>query len=110
MQVAPALAVVRPLRVLADESLVNLDNAAARAERGEVAGAHRLADAVLHEPRGLVGHAQRAVELVGTDTLLAGGHEDDRLYPKVQGDLAVLEDRADLDGELALAVAAAPQT
>src|SRR5690606_459559 len=43
------------------------------------------------------------------DTLLAGGHENDRLHPQVHLDLGLFEDGADLHRELPLAVAAAPQ-
>ena len=54
----------------------------------------------------LVGDLQGAVQLVGRDALLAGGHKVHRLQPNVQGELALLEDGPDPHGELALALAA----
>ena len=59
-----------------DESLVDLDNAAANAERAEVSGAHRFAYTVGEEPSRLVGDLKGAVKLVGADTLLATGHQE----------------------------------
>ena len=59
-----------------------------------------------HEPSGLVGHAKRAVELMGADALLAGAYEMRSEHPLVQRDFAALEHCADRDGELRAAVAA----
>src|SRR5438094_8665275 len=53
-----------PLRFalhLAVESLVNFDNLARAAHRLHANGAHGLADAVRHEPRGFEAHAKAAM-------------------------------------------------
>src|SRR5262249_59486411 len=71
---------------------------------------HSLAQPVRHEPGRLVGHLQRAVQLVAADALLTRCEQVGRLEPFVQRHLAVLEYSADLAGELLLAVAAAAQT
>jgi len=61
--------------LLADVRLVDLDMLASAANRwGLVARAHRLADAVGHEPRRLVGDDEHTVQLVGRNALLAGRH------------------------------------
>ena len=101
VSVAPALLLVLRFNglVVADESLVSLDGSAASAERGEVATAHRFADAMAHEPSGFQGHAQGTMQLVRADALLAGANQEDRLQPDMQLDVACLEDGADLDGE-----------
>ena len=52
-----------------------------------------------HEPSGFQGHAQGPVQLVRANALLAGAHQVDSLKPKVQLDMACLEDGPDLDGK-----------
>src|SRR5690606_20165416 len=71
--------------------------------------AHGLADAVCHEPSGLVGDLKRAVYLMRAETLLAGAQQVDRLKPLVQRHMAGLEHRADLHRELLAALAALTQ-
>jgi hypothetical protein len=93
----------------ADVSLVDLDNAALPAERRQLPSAHRFTNAVRQKPRRLVGDFENAVELMGRDTLLAAGHQIDGLEHLVQRHAGMLEHGADLDGELAFAMAAAPQ-
>lgn len=48
-----------------------------------------------HEPRRFVGNAERAVKLVSRNALLVPGHEPKAAKPLVQGDFAILKDRAD---------------
>src|SRR5690606_31206614 len=55
---------------LPEIGFVGLNQFAIAAERAKVAVAHRLADAVSHEPRGFQGHAENAVKLVGRNALL----------------------------------------
>ena len=43
------------------------------------------------------------------DTLLGSRHKNDGLHPQMHLDLGCLEDRADFDGELLLAIAATVQ-
>ena len=56
---------------------------------------HDLADAVHQEPSGFHAAIERALNLPGTDALLAGGDELDRLQPQMQREMAVLENGAD---------------
>lgn len=52
-----------------------------------------------HEPRRLESNAKHPVKLVRTDPLLGGAQQRNRLKPHPHGDMAVLEDGADLYGE-----------
>ena len=90
----------------ANESLVNLDTAAAGTERIQSALAHSFADTVRQEPCRLVLDLKDAVQLVGADTLFAGAHEVDGLQPLRQRQVAFLEDRTNADRELLAAVGA----
>src|SRR5205085_7440347 len=67
----PSLAhvLVHVLRQAADESLVGLDRAAHLLL--ERAGLHGDADSVHHKPSGLLRDADGAVNLIGTDAVLA---------------------------------------
>jgi hypothetical protein len=51
--------------------VVYLNGLAAPSHGTKTAGPHCLTDAMGHEPRGFVGHAQCAVQLVGAMALLA---------------------------------------
>lgn len=86
-------------RLATDEGLIDLDHAATSAEARKRIVAHRFADAVRHEPRGLEGDTKSAVELVAADALLAGTHQIDRLQPEVHRNVAGFKNGADLDGE-----------
>jgi hypothetical protein len=77
---------------------------------GKGLGLHRQPDTVEHEPRGLLGHSKGAVQLVATDPVLGVDQQPDRGEPLVQPNGGVLEDRAQLDGELLLAALALPDT
>lgn len=55
---------------LAVIGFVCLNNLAIAAERRQSSGPHALTDAVRHEPGGLIGHVERAVQLVRRDALL----------------------------------------
>src|SRR5882672_3225190 len=92
--------------VLAEEGFVHFHDAALPAERLDAAILHRLTDAMGHEPSGLQGNPQSAVQLVRADPLLARCDEEDRLQPKMQRDMTRLEDGPDLDGEGLAAVVA----
>lgn len=61
------------------------------------------------KPRGFESAAQRAMQLIAADTLLAGAHEIGGLKPKMQRQMAALENRALAHSELAFAVVALPQ-
>src|SRR4051794_14390632 len=79
----------------ADERLVGLNGLALATQRRERAIGHCRADAVRHEPRRLVGHAEHAVELVRAETLLGARQQTDGLHPLVQLDVAALKESAD---------------
>src|ERR1019366_7541794 len=64
----------RHILLLADEGFVNLDRHAFATHWGKIAARHRGADAMLHEPPGLLVDAKHAVHLVRGHTLLAGRH------------------------------------
>src|SRR5262249_8170557 len=94
----------------ADEGFVQFEDAAVTAERAATEIDHRLANAVRHEPRRLVRHVERAMELVAADPLLAGAHERGREQPFVERDLAALEDGSDCHAVLLAAGSALPES
>ena len=57
---------------------------------------------MLHEPRGLIGDAQSAVQLVRRHALLVGSHQVYGKPPLGQRHLGALEDGPDRDSELRL--------
>ena len=65
---------------------------------------------MLHEPCGLVGDFQRAVQLVGAKALLAARHQMRGLKPLVQLHMAALENGADCGRKFALAGPTTAQT
>lgn len=87
------------IRVLADESFVDLDNATVTAHRGQIASAHGFTNAVRHEPSGFKSNTQSEVKLVAGNALLAGTHEIDRLQPNVHCNVAGFKNGADFDSE-----------
>lgn len=85
--------------LLADESFVGFHILALAADWGADRRPHGLADAMRHEPRGFEGHPEGAVQLVAADSLLAAAHQEHRLQPEMQRNVAGLENSSDLDGE-----------
>ncbi len=88
----------------ADERLVALNGPVQLLER---AGLNGGADAMEHEPRGLLRDAEGAAKLVAADAVLGVQQQPDGGEPLAQLDGAVLEDAAHLDGELVVPVAIA---
>jgi len=74
-----------------------------------VRGLHDLADAVGQEPSGLHAAIEGPLDLPGADPLLAATDQLDGLEPQMQREVAVLENRADADGEGLAAGVALPQ-
>src|SRR4029079_19012821 len=74
--------------------------AAGATKNGYAPVAHGLANAMAHEPRGLVADIERAVQLMGRDALLAAAHQMEGLQPLVQGDFGTLHDRPHGDSEI----------
>src|SRR5207248_2379234 len=69
---------------------------------------NRQSEPVHHEPRGFLGDAKIAGDLVAADAVLAVDEHPHRGQPLRERDRAVLEDAADLDGELLPATLALP--
>ncbi len=76
----------------------------------EGAGLHGESDAVEHEPGGLLSGADCPPEFVGGDAVLGVGDQPNGRKPLVEAERRVLEDRAELDGELLLAPLALPES
>src|SRR5665213_300881 len=86
---------------------IRFNEFALAAERASLAGRlHRFADAMRHEPSGLVGNPQHPVKLVGADALLRRSHEVRGEQPLVQRDMRPLKNRARPDREFAPAIVA----
>src|SRR5712692_977992 len=62
-----------------------------------------------HEPRGLLGDPQSAVNLHAADTVLAIAEHPKSGHPLIHAERGILENGADLDGELLVAATAKPQ-
>ncbi len=93
-------------RVLTEVGFVHFNAAATTTERhGERARAHRFADTMGHEPRGLVSDAKRTMQLMGAHALLGRANELHRQEPFVQGDFRALEHRANGHGKRLTAIA-----
>lgn len=90
----------------ADESFVGLDDLARTAHRSHTDNAHCFTDAVRHEPSGLESDAQSPRKLIARNALFARAEQIHRLEPQVHRDVAILEHRADLHGELFAALVA----
>lgn len=58
---------------------------------------HSQTNSVEHEPCGLLGHAKSAVNLIGTDAILAIGNHPHSHEPLIQTDRRILEDGPGLD-------------
>ena len=96
---------VHVLGLAADVGLIDFDFPV---HDREVIVAHGLADAVEHEPCGLLGHAERTGQLVGRDAVLGVAEHPDGGQPLGQLDRGALEDGTNLDRELVTAEAALP--
>src|SRR4051812_7161816 len=74
-----ALAGVLVLLQATDIGFISLYGLTLTAHRREIAArCHCLADSVSHKPRGLIGDAQHAVQLVGAHAFLAGRKQMNR--------------------------------
>lgn len=103
-----ALGFVLETSLSADVGLIDFDVARELVASG---GLHDQADALEHEPGRFLSHADRTCNLIGTNAVLGVGKQPDRRQPLVESDRRVLEDRSDLDRELAprVLVLALPQ-
>jgi hypothetical protein len=90
----------QPLFLCASEiGFIHLYNTAFTTHWRKAACAHGLTDAMRNEPRGLESAAQGTVKLVRANALLRGRKQEDRLQPKMHGDVAGFEDSPNLHGE-----------
>lgn len=89
----------------ADEGFVDFDGAA---ELVEGLRLNRHPEPVQHEPCGFLGNAQVAGDFVAADAVLAVHEQPHRGQPLGERNRAILENAADLDGELFPAVFALP--
>jgi hypothetical protein len=94
----------------AGEGLIGFDELAFATERAEFAFAHGFADAVHHEPCGLVAAAHHAMHLKSAHALLARIDHVNRRAPLAEGDLGTLAHGVHGNGELLAAVVALKQT
>lgn len=62
------------------------------------------AQALEHEPGGLLGHVKVPCQFVATDTVLAISEQPQRGEPLIESDCGILEDGSDLERELRLGV------
>jgi hypothetical protein len=63
---------------------------------------HRQADALQHEPRGLLRNTNRAMQFIRANAVLAVSGEPHGREPLVQTDRRIFKDRSDLGGKLLL--------
>ena len=89
----------------ADKGFIRFNRAGHLVDRS---GMGRVANAVHHEPRGLLGDFESLPDLVGANAVLAVRHHPHGAEPFIQTNRRILEDRTDLNGELLLAVPALP--
>jgi len=95
-----AFATVHVPRLAADESFAYFDFAA---ELGtEKIILHRKANPMEHKPCGLLGYLHISRNFIARDAILAIGEQPRYGEPFIQADRRILNDGADLDGELAL--------
>lgn len=90
----------------ANECFVHLHGAV---EHGFVQFFHSGADSVTQIPRGLVAHADSALDLVGADALLSFTKEQGDHEPLGKRQMRIVEDRASSDGELVFTIIAVEQ-
>ncbi len=55
---------------------------------------HKVADLLAHAPRGLVGHAKRALKFLAAHAMARRDEKIDRIEPRLQRRAAILKDRS----------------
>ena len=107
--VSPAVTLFGDAFQPTDVGFVGFHDLARAAQRADAGHPHGLTDTVRHEPCGLEGYAQGPGKLVAGNALFGRAKQVHRLQPKVHGDVAVLENGADFDGELLPALVTLPE-
>src|ERR1700687_5013563 len=97
------LILVHEAREATDHGFVSFDWART-AHLLKAAALHSFADAMKHEPCGLLGNVQIARHFVAANSILAINDQPHSYQPLVERKRTIFEDRADLDRELALGV------
>jgi hypothetical protein len=82
-----------------DECLIHLDDRAEAAQRREAARSHRLTDAMTEKPCRLKRDAEGPMQLICAEAFFRGTEKMDCDQPIPHLDMAILENRADLDRE-----------
>lgn len=85
-----------------DEGLIGFDLATIAANLHHASGLQGEADAVKHEPRGLLSDAQSAGHLTRANTILRASNDPDGGKPFLQTQGRILKDGSNLRGELTL--------
>src|SRR5581483_2962059 len=106
--VTDTLFLVHVLQLSADECLIGFDWARTSAKLSKRAILKSQSQTVQDKPSGFLSDSQVARNFVGRYTVLAVHKHPERREPFVQGNGRILEDRPDLDGELATALFAFP--
>src|SRR5437667_68124 len=92
------------------KGLVALDELAFATKRLWIDLAHCLADTMRHKPRGLVGNAEGAMQLMCREPLFAGRHQAIGQNPFVERNVAALHDGSDRHRESLIACVAMEQS
>jgi len=106
LRAAPDSAVfVAFIAVLAsDKAFINFNDAGQHLSQSRLV--HRVADAVAHKPSAPIRDAQLTLKLLRGYALLGNAHLVDDVFPLAEGDVGVLEDRSNGNGELLAATGA----
>jgi hypothetical protein len=94
------LALVHVSRLTADESLVDFNTVTVSAELATLLALLSESDPMEHEPSGFLSDAECPRDLTGANSVFAIENEPHCREPPVQTEWGVLEDGADLNGEL----------
>lgn len=98
------------LRLAADVGFIDFDRSAiTSAHLRKRTALHRFANAMEHEPCGLLSHSNSAMKFIARDAVLATANHPDSGHPLIEADRRILKNRPNLDGELLLAAVAEPE-
>jgi hypothetical protein len=100
---ALALALVHVARKTADESFINFNFAA---HLLKCAHLHCESDSMNHKPRGLLSDAERAMDFIRTDAVLAIDNHPNGSQPIIQAERRIFKYSSDLNAKLAARVRA----
>jgi len=87
-------------RIIPEESFIGFNSPAIPTKRCKHAFPHCFTDSMAHEPCALESNPQNPMELIRADAFLGGANLMHCLEPKSERNMAVFEDRSDLNSEL----------